>query len=228
MNRHRTRRVVALALLFLSTTAAHADLIAYNVTLDTSLLAANKSSQGPFAVDFQLSDGSSGDGVNNNTATVSGFALTGGALTGSGNPTGSVSGDLSSGLTLSDNGLLNDFNQAFTPGSSLSFVLDLTTNVSPSEQTTPDEFAFTVYSNNFTSLASLAVIDISGPTPAVSSSGGSLGNGVLVPEPNVQPSVVTPEPASLTLFAVGVAALAAGRGWRRRQSHRRRPWPAQP
>lgn len=218
--------VLALVSLSLCATTVHADFITYNVTLDTSVLAANNPGQGAFAVDFELNDGSNGDGVNNNTAIISNFTLTGGSLTGSGSPTGSISGDLTSTLTITDNGFFNDFNQQFTPGSSLSFVLDLTTNVSLSEQTTPDEFSFAVYSNNLSSLASLAVIDITGPDPAVSSSGGSLGNGASVPEPNVQPAVATPEPASLTLFAVGLAALSAGRARQRRQSDRRRPWPA--
>lgn len=213
MKRHLLCGVVALALFALNTTAVHASLITYYVTLDTSALAANNPGQGPFTVDFQLNDGSSGDGINNNTAIVRSFNLYGGSLTpGTSGATGSVSGDLSSSLKLTDNGFLDDFSQQFTPGNMLSFTLDLTTNVSSSEQLTPDEFSFAVYSNNNTQTASVLTIDITGSNPVVTSIGGSLGNGVPVPGPTVN---TVPEPASLSLlFGLGLGALAVS-GWRR-------------
>ncbi len=184
----------------------------YDVTLNTSALF-NNPSQGLFTVDFGLTDGSTGDGVGNNTATISNFNLNGGSLTsGTGNPSGSVSGNLSNTLTITDGSFFNDFNQQFAPGTSLSFTLDLTSNVSPSETTTPDEFAFTVYSNGLTAQASLVTIDITGPNPSVSQSGGSLGNGAPVSAPEV---TSVPEPGTLVLGLLGLASLAVVRGYQR-------------
>jgi hypothetical protein len=220
MKRLLLRCVVALALFALRTTAANADFITYNVTLDTSGLAANFPGQALFAVDFQLNDGSGAGGDGNNTATITNFSVDGGHLSElnpGGTPPGSdVSGILSSTLTITDAGSLggfNDYNQAFVPGSILSFNVELSTNVSSSEQTTPDEFSFAVYSNNFGSLASLLTIDITSPNPTVTTSGGLLGNGFQVPPPDVS---AVPEPTSLSLFGLGLGALAIG-GCRRRR-----------
>lgn len=224
MIRHLTWTATALALLSLTSHLARADLV-YNVTLDTSVLASN-ASQGPFAVDFELNDGSTGDGVNNNTATISTFTLTGGSLTsGTSSSTGSVSGDLSSTLTITDNGFFNDFNQQFSPGSQLRFTLDLTTNVSTSEAGlgsnpgAPDQFSFTVYSNNFASTASLLTIDITGPNPVVTTSGGSLGNGVSVAGPTV---TSVPEPSTFALSSWALGLMVTGVVLRRAVSGGRR------
>src|SRR5262249_16886075 len=109
---------------------ARADYIA-TVTWDTSALTSNLG-QGPFALIFRLF---SSDPIffNNNTAIISSFTLTGtGASLTSGTITtaGSVTGNLSSTLTLTSNPIGN-FRQQFTPGTStptsLSFTLDLTT-----------------------------------------------------------------------------------------------------
>src|SRR6516225_9812221 len=152
--------IFALAFCSISATTTCAGVIV-NVSLDTSVLAASPG-QGPFAVDFQLNDGSTGDGVNNNTATITSFNLYGGSLTsGTGSSSGGVGGilgDNTNPLTLGDNGFFNDFNQQFAPGAKLSFSVDLSTNVSTSEGNGtgfPDQFSFAVYSNNFGSLASL-------------------------------------------------------------------------
>jgi hypothetical protein len=221
MSKHPTWTAIVLALLSFAAPAARADMI-YTVTLDTSVLASN-SSQGTFAVDFVLSDGGNLDGLNNNTATISNFTLTGGSLTSStASSTGSVNGDLSSTLTITDDGVYNDFNQQFTPGSLLSFTLDLTTNVSASEGNSslgaPDEFSFSVYSNNGTSAnPSFVTIDITGPNPLVTPSGGSLNNEVSVPAPDVQPALTTPEPATRLLTLLALTLLTAARGWQRRR-----------
>jgi hypothetical protein len=214
MNKH----CILLALVFVPiASTTRADYIV-NVTLNTSALTTTaNSSQGPFAIDFQLNDGSVSGGNGNNTATISNLNLNGGSL-GSVNPLGApsgsdVSGTLTSTLSITDAGSLggfNDFNQAFTPGSSLSFTLDLTTSVSTSEGNgtgSPDQFSFAVYSNGGASLASLLTIDITGANPAVTTSGGSLGNGALVPAPNV---AAVPEPSTFALLTTGIGLLALG------------------
>jgi hypothetical protein len=200
---------------------ARVDYIA-TVTVDTSKLTSNPG-QGPFAVDFFLLD-QSGDpsSNNNNTAKISNFDLHGGSLTsGTISTGGSPSGDLGSTLTLQDSPE-DSFLQQFTPGSStpssLSFTLDLTTNVTGSETFSPDFFLFRVLSNGETRNASNLDIDITGPNPRVDPSGFSLGNGVLVPAPVVTPLVSSaPEPSTLTLFGLGSLGLL-GYGRRRRKA----------
>jgi hypothetical protein len=205
--------LATLALLLGGVGRARADFIA-NVTLDTTSLK-NNPSQGAFSVEFLLADqGIAPQSLNNNTATISNFNLHGGSLTpGTITTFGSPSGNLSSTLAVKDSPR-DAFIQDFTPGRSLSFTLDLTTNVTASEALVGgDRFLFQVLSNNATLVASGLQISIPGPNPTVSPFGGSLGNGVSVPAPAVSS---VPEPSTLTLLGLGSLGLL-GYGWRRRK-----------
>src|SRR5215472_12535741 len=113
---------------------ASADVI-YNVTLNTAALQADSADQ-PFYFAFELADGS-GIGDGNNAAIFSNFQLGGGSaslptIIGTG-----VAGDISSLVQMVDVDSFEYFAQPFTPGSSLSFQLELTTNV---DSSSPDEF----------------------------------------------------------------------------------------
>jgi hypothetical protein len=211
---------IAVALVSLSSRVCRAD-VTYSVSLDTSNY---DGSQGPFNIDFQLNDGSTGDGVSNNTATITDLTFVGGGLTGSASYAGSASGDptavtAASGLVITDSGLLNDFNQTFTPGASLTFMLDLTTNTSASETAgVPDAFSFTVNGNNFASTAAVLQIDITGNPPTISTdSGGALGDGTVTAAPVILgPQGALPEPSTFALMGFGFVGLVGGGRWRRR------------
>jgi hypothetical protein len=95
----------------------------YDVTIDTAPLIGNPN--GPYYLDLAMTYG--GAGVGNN-ATISGFSSAG-----IGTPTtqGLAGGSLNSSVTVADNSanFYNDFYQQFTPGSSLSFIVQLSDNV---------------------------------------------------------------------------------------------------
>ena len=85
------------------------------VSLDTSPLVGNAA--GPFALDFTLIGGDGGAG--NMTVTITNFDL--GAVQPPSTPTliGGASGDLISGVTLTDGDFFNDFSAGVAPGPGL-------------------------------------------------------------------------------------------------------------
>lgn len=124
------------AVLIVFSAGARADQI-YTVSLDTSQLAANYG--GPFGLDFELI------GSNGNTVTFSNFSFgTGGSSGSSPFLTGGASGSLGTTVSLTDTTyFLNDFNQQFTPGSTLTFTLD-STQVAPTPGGFPDNFSMAI------------------------------------------------------------------------------------
>jgi hypothetical protein len=170
-----------------------------NVTVDTSSLSGQSGSE----VIFILTDGS---GTPDNTATLSAFGL-GGGTAGLVDPTETtpgVTGDMGSTISIPETSFLNSFGQFFTPGSPLTFTLDLTTNPS---SPTPDQFSMYIYDPNGnpistttdpTGFDSLFAINIDSTNPAFCNFAPSLVTAS---------AVVTPEPATFTLLAMGLAGL---------------------
>ncbi len=149
----------------------------FDVTLDTSGLIGHPA--GPFYVDFQLNDGS-GNFAGVNTATISNFMF-GDKGSASGNPQlfGGAMGDLSTGVTLKDDAaFINEFIEGFTPGSFLSFHVELTTNVDPG--LTPDGFSFSILDSLLSPIGDLDAAHCAGSSfvfpVAFSSSGVALGS----------------------------------------------------
>jgi hypothetical protein len=106
---------------FFTASVSHA--ATYDVTIDTTPLIGNPN--GPYYLNLAMTYG--GAGVGNN-ATISGFSSAG-----VGTPTiqGLAAGNLSSSVTVADNNanFYNDFYQQFTPGTSLSFIVQLSDNL---------------------------------------------------------------------------------------------------
>ena len=176
------------------------------VNIDTSVL---------FGTAAQLAfDFIDGDSVANNTATISGFA-TNGVLGGS-SSTGGVSGTPPN-VTLADTDFFNELLQAITLGTSISFSLEMTTNLAG---VIPDSFGFFILDDAGT--FSLVTTDLSGDALFQvdidgSPAGSLLVSGATTPnDPNVTATVTAvPGPSALLLSVLGLAAISL-RGIRRR------------
>jgi hypothetical protein len=129
---------------------AHAGVV-YNISMNTAPLGGHPAS--PFSLEFQLNDGS-GTNDGNNTATLTNFVFNGGAAVGSPTLTGGATGNLTSGLSLTDSSFFNQFIQGFMPGGTLSFQLSLSTNIDSGG--TPDQFSFAILDKTGTELPTLA------------------------------------------------------------------------
>lgn len=212
---------------------AHADLI-LDVTLDTSpLTAAEAASAEPFSLAFQLDQGSQ---AGNNSATISDFSFGAGGSAGSSCPAalspcifGGASGDISSSVDLNTSTAFNALVETFTPGDTLSFVLDLTTNVDAGG--TPDAFAFSILDSSGnpiptldpTGADTLLTIDIDSASPTTltyatdpsSNTLGGAGPSITMDAPIVSSPAAVPEPSESGIVCVGV--LLAGVSLRRRK-----------
>jgi hypothetical protein len=199
------------------------------VSIDTSKLSSDANLTGPFGIDFELTSGSKDSG---NTATIGGFNFGGGSSSGPSDSLGGIeSGSVSSTVTLGVNNTttpFSDFNQGFTPGSTLSFQVDLTTNTPASSLDTPDTFTIYLLSsyspNGGTPIPTTDSINytlltgaITSSTPSIVTYGGTNPNDPITTDAAVVDAVATPEPGTLvlSLLAFGSLAGAAAVGKRR-------------
>ena len=208
---NRMVQIIALATIGVTLAAASARADSFDVTLNTSSLS------GTQVLAFLLTDG---DGVVDNSATLSGFTFGGGAAQGTPDYLGStgVSGDLTSGIAMDDTSLATSiFTQDFTPGSSLSFLLNITNNFAGG---TPDTFAMeicnstltTCYSDD-TSTGAMLVLNLLGGTLAPSSFilNGAMDQDLPAPVVTEGSSGNVPEPSSLLLLAAALLSLGMAR-----------------
>jgi hypothetical protein len=178
---------------------ARADIID-TVTVDTSGLASSPDSE----IFFYLI----GDG--NNTATLSNFGFGGGSAgaVDVSNTGGGVTGDMTSGVSITDDSsFTNTFAQFFSAGSAISFLLDLTTNVAAGP--TPDQFGFAVLDPTGTPIPTsdptgddnLLIVNIDSSNPSIV----TYSDAVTVAPVG---AVATPEPSALPLLGAGLLMLA--------------------
>jgi hypothetical protein len=197
---------LVIAMFFWGASHAQAD-TAFKVSLNTSELSVLHPGAS-FALDFQLNDGS-GSGDGNNTATLSNFLFGGGSASGIPDLFGGASGNLSTTVALIDSSFLNEFTQGFTPGTILSFDVDLTTNLDAGP--IPDKFIFAITEPVAFSFFDVFVeLDIDSANPIVQVS-SVVGNGVIL-TPVVQNTRPVPEPGSALLLVVGLIGLVGGGG----------------
>src|SRR5271169_1785517 len=140
-------------------------------TLNTAALVGSPA--GPFSLALVFTDGS-GLGDANNTATLSNFSFGGGSAGSVITTLGGVSGDLGSSVSMLDSSFFNLFVASFVPGSSLSFLMDLTTNVDAGG--IPDELSLVLFqgdglpvpTSDPSGVDSLLRVDINSGQPTVS------------------------------------------------------------
>jgi hypothetical protein len=183
------------------------------VSIQSSSLASNPN--GPFTLEFQLTDGS-GTSDGNNTILLSTFAFNGATLAQT-----SLSGGASATsspflLSLTDSSFFNDAQfQFLNPGAALSFQLTYTVNP---DDGTPDVFTMLLLDSSLNPVPTLnpvdgiSILEIDLPTTnpgagaLVQAYGVDLSNssGVTVPAPLVGPVGAVPEPSTLlpTLLAL--------------------------
>ena len=191
----------------------------YHIRMDTAPLVGHPA--GPFALNFQFTDGSGNTpGDANNTVHLFNFNFGGGSGVGTPTVLGGASGDLASGVLLNDTDFLNDFAQTFAPGNELDFDVTLTNNADAGG--TPDEFTFAILDNTGLELPTLGLAgvgsdvflltDLTGDPLALQTfasddsqipAGG--GNPLTIAAPV---AAAVPEPGSVALLA----SLIAGSG----------------
>jgi hypothetical protein len=206
MRINRMIQMTALAAMVVTLTAvtSRADNHSFNLSLNTSSLS------GTQTIVFGLTDG---DGFADNNVALSGFNFGNGSAKGSPTYVGSgVSGDLTSGVAIDDRDFSSLFEQQFSVGSSMSFLLTATNVIASG---TPDTFAFfvcdatlsTCYSDDMSSGA-LLVLNLTGGTlsPGSFILNGASDQGLPAPVVTASTSSV-PEPSSLLLLASGLIGL---------------------
>jgi hypothetical protein len=176
--------VLILAVCTLFASHGYADSISLNISVDLSGLAASPDSE----IVFVLTNGT---GLGNNTATLTNFQFGGGAAGGvdSSLTSGGVSGDFTAGATLNDSAFFtNIFAAFFSAGNSLSFNLNLTTNVT----SPPDQFSFLILDPNGNPIPTsdpsgfdnLMILNIDSTSPAAQSYSDLVTTAAPVPEPS--------------------------------------------
>lgn len=165
----------------------------YTFSMNTAPLVGN----GPFALDFQLLDGS-GSGDGNNTVKLTNLAFgAGGSPSGGGTSTGGAVGTLTSGVTLNDTSFFNEYYENFTAGGVLTFTID-TTNVADAGLT-PDLFTVAILDSGLNELPAKGpageFLDISlggGASPQVTTYGSAAGSAYSLSAPTVQVATTPP------------------------------------
>ena len=215
MKRTMIVAVLTTIALVLAAAPVEAAPIRYDVSLDTSSLVG--AAGGPFALSFQLVDGG---GTATSSVLLSGFAFggSGGPL---GAPTfaGGASGDLSGDVTLTDAGpvFFTEFIQSFTAGPLLTFTIFLTPGLESGG--IPDQFSMGILRGSGAGIPTaffdaFLLIDIDSRAPKAKTFASDPSSGYRLGPPTVSS---VPEPATLVLFGI---AVAAGLGRRRTRSHR--------
>lgn len=176
----------------------------FQVTVNTSSLIDNPA--GPYEVGFLLID-ASGEGDGNNTATISSFTYGGGSpgSVDAAGTMGGATGSLNSGIMLTDTSFFNGLSSTFTPGTTFSFDVNMSTNLDANTSATGlsgDQFDFFIFDN--TLLPIQTTDPTGGDTLAVAT---ITSNGLSVQNYSIQTPTSVTEPATVLLLGCGIIGL---------------------
>jgi len=196
---------VAVLVLALGSAAARADSDAVQFDVSTTSI----EGLGTFSLAFQLVDGS-GTGDADNTVLLSNFNFYGGSASGSPLLFGGASGDVTSGISITNSDpFFNAAIQNFVPGSSLVFDATFTNN---NDSPFPDVFLMSILDPNGNGIPTLDTANDSFITVTLNGTTTTI-NGVTVPPTmtfaadttqtsyDIPAPTVTPEPSSFVLLA---------------------------
>jgi hypothetical protein len=132
------RTLLMTAFAIIAAAPSQAAILSFHVDVNTSSLVGNPN--GPYSLDFQLNDGG---GTATNVVSLSHFIFTNGAPTGSANLIGGATGNLTSGVTLTDALFFsNEFFQGFSVTTThIGFDVSMTEAVEPG---IPDAFSMAI------------------------------------------------------------------------------------
>jgi hypothetical protein len=175
------------------------------VTLDASALPVIGPAGDPYELELYLTDG---DGEVNTDVTISDLTFLGATLVGAPLLTGDAGANVDGSVTLRDTAFFSSLIQSFRAAASVSFVITFSSAFSGLQQ--PDLFAFAIWDPQ-------GIVSGSGPglellsidftaTPLVSTFGAADLDGNTVLDAPV--AVPVPEPATLSLLALGVGGAA--------------------
>jgi hypothetical protein len=196
--------------------SASATVIA-DISVDTSPLIGHPA--GPFSLEFQLNLGGEDSGSGLLWAVLSNFDFSGGSPAGSPNYVGGATGSLASSVTLFDLSFFNQFIQPFTPGSHLSFHMELAPN---GFVVFPDEFTFAILDRTGVEIPTTSPFDVflqvdlrpgadNSNTPVLAfGSDASQSPAAGGPAINIAPPTVTETPEPNFAPIIGAALIALG------------------
>ena len=209
MKRNCAFEVIIIAGLMLAASGARADAM-FSVSLDTSAISGTTEQ-----LVFEFIDG---DGVADNSVSLSNFDLGGGTVSAPADYMGTsgVGGDLSSSIAMNDTGGFALFTQLVNFGSSLIFQMSTTNAFSGSGA--PDALSMAVYTSNFSACYSddqvactLLELDLTGNALSPSSFALNGASDQSLPAPVVTLVSAVSEPPSFLLLALGLFGMAVGR-----------------
>ena len=203
-----------------SAAASALPVLQFNITIDTTGLNGGGS---PYSFGVQFIDGGV---LGNNSAVLSVFQFGGGSTGAVNGLTTTAIGNMGSTVTFDNSVFFGNFEQSFTPGTLLCFVLDLTNNF---DGLTPDQFSLQLFSNGAQIQTtdpggSFLYVDLTGAAPVFNTFGTSVALGgfdisaPVVAEGGKGGVSEVPEPSSFALLLGAVAVFEIARGRRRRSA----------